>query len=351
MSNHDHRGHGQTTTPTAHAPGSATARATGQGHRHSHEHTHEHGHDTGHPDWETLGPLLEQGAEVQTPFFEQAAAWLRELLADADADTAIGPGPHTGTGPAVGTAMAAGRVRRVLDIGSGPGVTTCLLAQAFPEAEVVAVDATAALLERTRVRAARLGLGDRIHTHLAELPDGLDALGGADLIWSSKALHHIGDQRGAVSDLAGHLRPGGLLAVSEGGLNPRFLPRDIGIGRPGLQTRLDALLEEGFTEMRAALPDAVTAVEDWPAFLADAGLRTPRTRSFLLDLPAPLSAAARDYVLAGLARSLDRFSDQLDQDDLTTLARLTDPDDAAGISRRPDVFLLSAQTVHTARAQ
>jgi SAM-dependent methyltransferase len=322
MSNHDHRGHGRTATPTAHAPQAPTAHKTG----------HDHSHD-GHPDWEMLGPLLEQGAEVLTPCFEQAAAWLRDLLADA--------GETSGALP----------VRRVLDIGSGPGVTTCLLAQAFPEAEVVAVDATEALLERTRVRAARLGLGERVHTHHAELPDGLDALGGADLIWSSKALHHVGDQRGAVSALAGHLRPGGLLAVSEGGLTPRFLPRDIGIGRPGLQARLDALAEEQFSDMRDALPDAVTAVEDWPAFLADAGLRTPRTRSFLLDLPAPLSAAAREYVIGGLVRTLDVCGDRLDQDDLTTIARLTDPDDAAGISRRPDAFLLSAQTVHTARAQ
>ncbi|UQA92208.1 class I SAM-dependent methyltransferase [Streptomyces halobius] len=311
-----------------------------------------HDHIT-HIDWAVLGPLLEQGAEVQAPFFEAAAAWLRELLTDADAPEAAatadaGPdGPRTGprTGPRPHP------VRRILDVGSGPGVTTCLLAQAFPDAEAVAVDATEALLARTRDRAARLGLGDRVRTHLAELPGGLDALDGADLIWSSKALHHVGDQRGAVAALAGHLRPGGLLAVFEGGLNPRFLPRDIGIGRPGLQSRLDAVGEEAFTEMRAALPDAVDAVEDWPAFLADAGLRTPRTRSFLLDLPAPLSAEAREHLRATLLRSVEVYGDRLDEDDRTTLGRLTDPDDPAGITRRPDAFLLSAQTVHTARAQ
>ncbi|MFF3001865.1 hypothetical protein ACFVTF_03530 [Kitasatospora sp. NPDC057940] len=31
-------------------------------------------------------------------------------------------------------------VHRVLDVGSGPGVVTCLLARTFPDAEVVAVD-------------------------------------------------------------------------------------------------------------------------------------------------------------------------------------------------------------------
>ncbi len=285
-----------------------------------------------HRDWEVLGPVLENGAEVHLPVYEQAVDWLRTLLA-ADG----GPGPDA--------------VRRVLDIGSGPGVAACVLAQAFPGAEVVAVDPGAALLERARERAVRLGLGDRVRTHVAEVTDGLDALGGADLIWSSKVLHHIGDQRAAVAALAGHLRPGGLLAIAEGGLAPRFLPRDIGIGRPGLLARLDAAGEEWFTRMRTALPDSEDTLEDWPAFLADAGLRTPCTRSFLLDLPAPLSSAAREYVVATLTRILEAYGDRLDEDDRTTLARLTDPHDAAGFARRPDAFLLAVQTVHTARAR
>ncbi|MFE1773581.1 class I SAM-dependent methyltransferase [Streptomyces sp. NPDC059008] len=298
---------------------------TGPGHHHAR-------HDSAQIDWEALGPILERGAELHTPLHQQIAAWLRELLTGV-----AGAGPDG--------------VRRVLDVGSGPGVVSCLLAQVFPAAEVVAVDAGGALLERARARADRLGLGDRVHTHPAQVPGGLDALGGADLIWSSRALHHVGDQRAAVAALAGHLRPGGLLAVCEGGLAPRYLPRDIGIGRPGLQSRLDAAGEEWFTAMRTALPDAADDIEDWPAFLADAGLRTPRTRSFLLDLPAPLSAEARGYVQSRLTRSVDLYGDRLDADDRTTLARLTDPDDAAGVTRRPDVFLLSAQTVHTACAR
>ncbi|MFI9051610.1 class I SAM-dependent methyltransferase [Streptomyces sp. NPDC053427] len=310
MSNHDHSAHGR----------------GGPGHGH---HAHDHGTPVG---WEELGPYLESGAEVHTPVYEQATGWLRELLTAADG----GPGPDD--------------VRRVLDIGSGPGVATCILAQAFPAAEVVAVDPTEGLLERARARADRLGLGDRIRTHAAEVPDGLDALDGADLIWSSNALHHIGDQRGVVAALAGHLRPGGVLAIAEGGLAPRFLPRDIGIGRPGLQSRLDAVAEEWFTQMRSALPGAEGAVEDWPAFLADAGLRTPRTRSFLLDLPAPLSTAARDYVLSRTGRAMEAYGDQLDEDDLTTLSRLNDRHDAAGLARRPDAFLLAVQTVHMAFA-
>ncbi|ADI05863.1 hypothetical protein SBI_02742 [Streptomyces bingchenggensis BCW-1] len=299
------------------------------GHQHTHtDHTHSHPHggpahaDDAHPDWAAFGELLELSADVHTPAVEQTAEWLRGLLG--------------------------GPVRRALDIGSGPGGATCVFARAFADAEVVAVDGSPELLARARDRAARLGVADRVRTHLAELPEGLAEVGDAELIWSSKAVHHLGDQQGALDRLAAALRPGGVLAVAEGGLSLRALPRDIGIGRPGLLTRLDAMQEEAFAEMRAGLPDTKETVEDWPAMLAAAGLTGARSRSFLIDLPAPLDAPARRLLHADLTRLSDHLADRLDATDRATLDRLLDPDDEAGVERRPDVFWLSAQTVHAA---
>ncbi|MFH8344441.1 class I SAM-dependent methyltransferase [Streptomyces sp. NPDC018045] len=298
---------------------------------HAHGTGHGHHHDSAHMDWDALAAHLEGEAEFQTPLLEQATAWLRDLLTRS-----AGPGPDA--------------VGRVLDVGSGPGVTSCLLAHAFPRAEIVAVDPTEALLERARERAARLGLGDRFRTQVAELPDAIDGIGDADLIWSSKALHHVGDQAAAVAALARRLRPGGLLVVSEGGLAPRMLPRDFGIGRPGFQTRLDAVQDDWFVRMRATLPGARAVVEDWPAILTSAGLRSPLSRSFLLDLPAPLDPAQRAQVTRQLSRFAEVIGDGLDEEDRATLARLLDPTDPAGIDHRRDLFWLSAQTFHTARA-
>ncbi|MBT2392215.1 class I SAM-dependent methyltransferase [Streptomyces sp. ISL-1] len=283
-----------------------------------------HHHDTTHIDWDELGPLLERGAELQTPLYRQAAAWLGELL------------PATG-------------IRRILDIGSGPGVLTTLLAEAFPYAEVVAVDATEPLLARARARAERAGFGDRIRTRHAEIPDQIGELGEADLIWAGNSVHHIGDQRAALGGFARLLRPGGLIAVVEGGLPTRHLPRDIGIGRPGLEGRIDAAAGEWFTRMRAELPGAKDEVEDWRALLGAAGLTPSGTRSFLLDIPAPAPEVVREQLVSAFTWQRKILDDLLPAEDLALLDRLLDPEDPQGLRHRPDAYLLTARTVHTAR--
>ncbi|MGI5135755.1 class I SAM-dependent methyltransferase [Streptomyces sp. CA-106110] len=273
-------------------------------------------------DWAVMAPLLEAQAELFTPLYERVMAWLAEEV---------------------------GAPGLVVDTGSGPGVVSCLFAEAFPGARVVAVDGSEPLLERARARAARLGLADRFATIAGELPDALGHLDyPADLLWASNSLHHLGDQRAALAAFAERLAPGGTLALLEGGLPARFLPRDIGIGRPGLQARVDAVETEWFAQMRESLPGAVTETEDWPALLTAAGLKHSGTRSFLLDLPAPVTDRARAYVAGSLARLRDALTDGLDAEDRAILDRLLDPEDEASVHRRRDVFVLKAHTVYTA---
>jgi SAM-dependent methyltransferase len=293
----------------------------------THRHSHDHHTDRTDLDWAVMAVELERGAELQLPFLEAAAARLRELLPD----------------PA--------RVGRVLDIGSGPGVMSGVLAQVFPHAEIVAVDGTPALLERAGARAERLGVAGRLVTVHTELPGGLDSLGTADLVWTSRVVHHLGDQQAVLDALARSLRPGGLLAVAEGGLPVRFLPRDIGIGRPGLQARLDAAAEEWFDDMRTAMPDHATVVEDWPAMLTRAGLTPAGAHSFLTDRPAPLDEPARVYLRAHLARLRELMDETLHAEDRATLDRLLDDGSPDAILRRPDAFYLAASTVFTARSK
>ncbi|MFE7133799.1 class I SAM-dependent methyltransferase [Streptomyces sp. NPDC057638] len=295
---------------------------------HHHHHHHPHGTDAGtgtgtELDWDAMAPMLERGAEVETPLYRDALAWLAELA------------PPSG-------------VRRVLDVGSGPGVLSTLLADAFPDAEIVAADATGPLLERARARAERHGYGDRFHTLRAELPEGIEALGEADVIWAGNAVHHIGDQGAALAGLAGLLRPGGVVAVVEGGLSTRRLPRDIGVGQPGLEARLDAVQSEWFQRMRDELPGGRRVTEDWLALFAAAGLTPTGTRAFLLDVPAPAPEPVREHVIQTFER-LREIGERLDGDDRATLERLLDPEDPESLHRRVDVHYLTARAVHTAR--
>ncbi|MFF1438904.1 class I SAM-dependent methyltransferase [Streptomyces sp. NPDC058295] len=312
MAPHPHETRDDRPTPgQGHAPGST----------HGHGHGHGHGHDTD-IDWAEMAPHLEAQAELFTPLYERALSWLGKEVTE--------PG-------------------LIVDVGSGPGVVSCLFAETFSGARITAVDGSAPLLERAQQRADRLGYGDRFDTLAGELPDVLAELDyPADLLWAGRSLHHLGDQRAALAAFAECLAPGGTLAIMEGGLPARFLPRDLGFGRPGLEARLDALQEEWFARMRADLPGAVEEAEDWAALLSAAGLKHARARSFLLDLPAPASDRARAYIAASLSRLRDVFGDSLGADDRAMLDRLLDPRDEAGVHRRADVFVLAAHTVHTA---
>jgi SAM-dependent methyltransferase len=292
----------------------------------AHHHDHERGHGPHHGhtdiDWAEMGPMLEASAELFASLYERTLGWLAQEVTE--------PG-------------------LIVDAGSGPGVVSCLFAETFPGARIVAVDGSDGLLERARARAERLGVADRFSTITGELPDVLEELDyPADLLWASRSLHHLGDQRAALAAFAQRLAPGGTLALMEGGLPLRFLPRDFGIGRPGLQARIDAVEAEWFSRMRTDLPGHVAETEHWPALLAAAGLKHTRTHSFLLDLPAPASDRARAYVVASLSFMRDKLAEGLDAEDLATVDRLLDPDDEASLHRRPDVFVLEAHTVHTA---
>ena len=296
---------------------------------------HDHGGHGGEAaDWTDQLATLELEGEVSAPWVQDAIRWLAPMV----------------------YAPSEPPVRRIVDVGSGPGIASVLLGQAFPSARVVAYDGNAAFLERAAERVETAGLGERFETRRGHIGPELDEFAPTDLVWAARVIHHLEDPTGGLAQMGRVLRPpdppagraGGLLAVVEGGLPTRVLPGGYGVGPASLISRLDAAVADYAMRRWGMTSDAHGGARDWPLLMAEAGLQHLASRSFLLDLPAPLDDRARDFV----QRRFDlepELAEQLSVEDRAALARLVDPDDPAALVNRPDLFLLSAHTVHVAR--
>ena len=104
-------------------------------------------------------------------------------------------------------------------------------------------------------------------------------------------------------EFAALVRPGGVLALREGGLPLRCLPS---YADGGLSARMDAIADE-LAHRHEHPMGAINAPRDWPALLREAGLTGVISRTFLLDLPAPLDDRGRE----GLQRHLRMSRDML----------------------------------------
>ncbi|PZF80485.1 class I SAM-dependent methyltransferase [Jiangella anatolica] len=244
--------------------------------------------------------------------------------------------------------------RLAVDIGcGGAGMAVALGAALPPAAFVVAVDGDGDVLDAARRRITEAGIDDgHIRLLRADLDTDLAVLPmvarGADIIWAASSIHHLADQQAAIDALAALLAPGGRLALAEGGLAAQHLPWDVGVGDPGLETRLAAAEDRWFARMRACIPGCVPMPYGWPAALRRAGLVDVATRTFTFERPAPLSAADLRSVLQSLRHRVDRAhaDGELRPADKAAWDRLLDPGDDAWIGHRDDVYSLSARSVH-----
>ena len=223
----------------------------------------------------------------------------------------------------------------VADVGAGTGTGTRALARRFPKAELVAIDRSPVMLDRLTA-AADADLAPRLRAVRADLDAGWPEVGTVDLVWAASSLHHAADPDGLLRDVLGALRPGGLLVVTEMDGMPRFLPEDLGLGRPGLEERY-----------RAAMAHARwNAHPDWSPHLRQAGFEVTEQRVFEVRVePAP--PAAHRYAHRVLSGLRSRLADRLDADDLDVLDRLLDDHAEESALRRRD---LTVRTVRTAWA-
>jgi SAM-dependent methyltransferase len=234
----------------------------------------------------------------------------------------------------------------VLDVGCGAGGAAHAFAARLPDgSQVAAFDRDPRLLDIARRGARDQGVDDRIRWSVGQVGALPLPARCADLVWASGVVHHLGDQQAGVSSLAALARPGGRVALVEGGLPLRCLPHEVGVGRPGLEARLDEARARWFVDMRAELGGPPMPY-GWPEALARAGLGGVRTRSFLAESAPPLDAVGRSIAEQHLTSALSELGDRLDADDRRAVARLLDPDDAAYVGRRSDLVVAAVRMVH-----
>ena len=103
-------------------------------------------------------------------------------------------------------------VRRVAELGPGPGVGLEVLLAQFPDAQVWGVDVSSVMLSQSRKRNQSAVTGGR----LTLLEGGTSALGAsepADLVMANHVLYFWVDPVAEMAEIRRVLRPGGLLAL------------------------------------------------------------------------------------------------------------------------------------------
>jgi len=150
--------------------------------------------------------------------FHRGPAFAAELLAYDASELAALPRETTASFAGVANPHAVGPLREgevVLDIGSGAGTDLLLAARHVGKTgRAIGVDTTAAMIERARDSARRLGFA---HVEVREgdaeaLPAG-DA--SVDVVISNGVLNLVPDKEKAFREIARVLRPGGRLQLGD----------------------------------------------------------------------------------------------------------------------------------------
>ncbi len=180
----------------------------------------------------------------------------------------------------------------VLDAGCGTGRVTELLLARLPRGRVVALDASASMLEQARERLARFG--DQVTYVHADLEQPLPIDEPVDAVLSTATFHWVLDHDALFANLAAMLRPGGWLVAQCGGFgNVATLLRIAIEVHPGFhrvhnfqtaEATRDRLEQFGFDRIETWLSEAPTPF-DTPAQF-EAFLETVCLRTFLDELPA-----------------------------------------------------------------
>ena len=265
-----------------------------------------------------MAEMLELDAEVLHEYLTAVTGWLGELT--------------DGRPPG-----------RILDLGAGTGSGTFALTTRFKTAQLIAVDGSDDLLGRLEATAVTRGVADRVRTVRADLDVAWPPLAPVDLAWASLSMHHLAHPDRVLADLYATLTSGGLAAVVEMNASPRFLPDDIGIGRPGLEAHCQAIID---ADRARALPDVGS---NWGHRLVRAGFELAGERTFTIDPALPYPASAGRYARAYVSRIRTAVEGRVEADDLAALDELLADHSPHSLLERRDLQIRGSRTVWVRR--
>lgn len=176
----------------------------------------------------------------------------------------------------------------ILDVGCGTGLVTERLLELVPDGRVLAIDASQAMVD-----AAARRLGTRAGVWRADAVD-VEVAVPVDVVFSTAALHWVGDHDRLWAHLASVLRAGGRLEVQCGGAG----------NVAAVQRAIDAAVEELAPELGGWSPWTFATPQDTERRLRAAAFRD--IRCWLVErptTPADLGEFVRTSILpAHLAR-------------------------------------------------
>ncbi len=140
---------------------------------------------------------------------------MMDLLHEIFDPSLPGLGPADAASTRRALALVASREpRRILDLGCGNGRQTLLLAEAFPQASIVALDSHQPFLDELGRRATQAGVADRIELLQRDMREMHFPAASFDLVWSEGAIFVIGFRKGLAA-CREILSPGGCLGLTE----------------------------------------------------------------------------------------------------------------------------------------
>ncbi|RZT87674.1 methyltransferase family protein [Pseudonocardia sediminis] len=281
---------------------------TNQTHGHGHAQGHGHGHSHDPFADAALADLIDLDGDVVSDYLDELTAWVAGFP----------------TGP----------VRSIVDLGAGTGTGTFALARRFPDASVLALDASEAMLGRVRAKARERGLDGRVRAEPADVDARWPDAGTPDLLWTASTLHHLADPERTLRDAYSAPAPGGILVAVEMDDQPRFLTDDAGTA---LEDRaLAAMADAGWN-----------AHSDYGPVLTRAGFEVTQ-RVFTIDV-APPTDDVRRYAHMFLSRLRGAMAERLGPDDVALLDRLVADDGPDSVWVRDDLAVQGTRTAWVGR--